>query len=134
LKTNIGGNACTAASFALAESAASLFDEQLFLYLAKQFHGENVPEKFKLLSPCFNILNGGKRADGKLKLQKFMLSPSRKFAYPDQLRVVAEVYQKLGALLAKEYDISAKNRGDEGGFAHSLDTPEQALLIIQRAV
>jgi enolase len=35
LKTNIGGNACTATSFALAESATSLFDEQLFLYLAK---------------------------------------------------------------------------------------------------
>jgi enolase len=48
-----------------------------------------------------------------------MLSPSRKFSYPDQLRVVAEVYQKFGALLAKEYDDSAKNLGDEGGL-HTL--------------
>nr|AGM32398.1 enolase [Coptotermes formosanus] len=125
----------TATSFALAESAAALKGVQLFEHIATNYWGKgNEPKQYKLPSPCFNILNGGKHAGGKLQIQEFMLTPSRKFKYPDQLRVVAEVYQKLGALLVKEIDISAKNLGDEGGFAPNLDSPDQALDLIQRAV
>lgn len=118
LKEVIGGNASTATSFALATAAASLAEEELFLYFAKNFYGpSNVPSKFKLPSPCFNILNGGKHAGGNLQIQEFMLSPSRSFSFPDQLRIVAEVYQVLGSILVKEISISAKNLGDEGGYA-----------------
>jgi enolase len=130
LKDKIGGNACTAASFACAEAAAELRGEQLFEYFAKQF-GEK--QKFKLPSPFFNIINGGKHAGGNLQIQEFMVCPTRSVPFPDQLRMVAEVYQKLGSLLAKEFGPSAKNLGDEGGFAPLLETPEQALSIIERA-
>lgn len=133
LKENLGGNATTAVSFALAEAASNIRDEELFLYLARQYHGENIPDKFKLPSPFFNILNGGKHAGGNLKLQEFMVSPSRKHPFPDQLRIVAEIYHKLGALLSKKYGVSAKNLGDEGGFAPCLNTPEEALQIIEEA-
>ena len=133
LKEKIGGNACTATSFALAEAAANLFNEPLFLYLARQFHTE-MPEKFHLPQPFFNILNGGKHAGGKLKLQEFMVAPSTKYPFPDQLRMVAEVYQKLGAALSVKYGVSAKNLGDEGGFAPQLDTPDEALNIIEEAI
>jgi len=135
LKENLGGNACTATSFALAESAAKLNEEPLFLYLARQYYGaENVPKKFSLPSPFFNILNGGKHAGGHLKLQEFMVNPRKDVPFPDQLRMVAEVYQKLGSLLVKKYGVSAKNLGDEGGFAPCLDTPREALQIIEEAV
>jgi len=135
LKTKVGGNASTATSFALAEAGASLAEEPLFIYLARQFYAETeVPTKFKLPSPFFNILNGGKHAGGNLKLQEFMVSPSRTFSYPDQLRVVAEVYQKLGSILVSEKGVSAKNLGDEGGFAPPLETPEEAITYIERAI
>jgi len=135
LKEVVGGNACTAASFALAEAAAALQEEQLFLYFARNYFGaENMPKKFRLPVPFFNIINGGKHAGGKLKIQEFMVAAKREFPFPEGLRMVAEVYQKLGGLLAKEYGVSAKNLGDEGGFAPLLDTPDQALSIIERAV
>ena len=135
LTETVGGNACTATSFALAEAAANLRNEQLFLYLARNYWGEeNMPKKYKIPSPFFNILNGGKHAGGNLKIQEFMVSPTRKVPYPDQLRMVAEVYQKLGGLLVQKYGVSAKNLGDEGGFAPCLDTPDEALNIIEEAV
>ena len=133
LKENLGGNATTATSFALVEAAAKLQEEPLFIYLARQFHDE-MPTKFKLPTPFFNILNGGKHAGGNLKIQEFMVAPSSKYAFPEQLRIVAEVYQKLGAILSKEHGVSSKNLGDEGGFAPLLDTPDQALDLIERAI
>jgi len=135
LKKNVGGNACTATSFALAESAANLCGCQLFEYLAKQYWGaENVPKKFKLPTPFFNILNGGKHAGGNLKLQEFMASPKPGIPFPDQLRMVAEVYQKLSAILVKAKGVSAKNLGDEGGFAPLIDSPEEAIGYIEQAM
>ena len=135
LKTNIGGNACTAASFALAESAARLEEIELFQYFARQYWGaENVPKKFKLPTPFFNILNGGKHAGGHLKLQEFMASPKPGIPFPDQLRMVAEVYKKLGSILVAEKGVSAKNLGDEGGYAPLLDSPEEAITLIERAM
>ena len=134
LKEKIGGNACTATSFALAETAANVLGMQLFEYLAKQYHGDAVPQKFKLPSPFFNILNGGKHAGGNLKLQEFMVSPRPDVPFPDQLRMIAEVYQKLGSILAQEYGVSARNLGDEGGFAPQLDTPEEAISVIEKAI
>ena len=135
LKENIGGNAACATSFALAEAAAHLKDEELFIYLARNYFGEeNMPKKFKLPAPFFNILNGGKHAGGNLKIQEFMVNPRSDVPFPDQLRMVSEVYHKLGALLAEKYGVSAKNLGDEGGFAPCLDTPDEALSIIEQAV
>lgn len=135
LKENIGGNACTATSFALAEAAASLEQIELFQYLARQYWGaDKMPAKYHLPTPCFNILNGGKHAGGNLKLQEFMVSPNTSIPYPDQLRMVAEVYHKLSALLQKKYGVSAKNLGDEGGFAPALNSPDEALECIEQAI
>jgi enolase len=135
LKEKVGGNATTAASFALAEAGASHEGLQLFEYLARNYWGaDRLPAKYKLPIPYFNILNGGKHAGGNLKLQEFMVSPSPALPYPDQLRIVAEVYQKLGKLLTEKYGISAKNLGDEGGFAPLLNTPDEALTIIEQAI
>ncbi|KAH0795502.1 enolase family protein [Histomonas meleagridis] len=135
LKEKVGGNACTATSFAIATAAANIEEIPLFLYFARQYYGpDHIPKKFKLPTPFFNILNGGKHAGGNLKLQEFMASPAPGIPYPDQLRMVAEVYQKLGAILVKEKGVSAKNLGDEGGFAPCLETPEEAITFIERAI
>lgn len=136
LKEKIGGNATTATSFALATAGANMNNEELFLYLARQYHAneETLPTKFKLPTPFFNILNGGKHAGGNLKLQEFMVSPAETIPFPDQLRMVAEVYQKLGGILSKQFGVSAKNLGDEGGFAPLINTPDEALTVIEQAI
>jgi enolase len=63
-----------------------------------------------------------------------MVAPREDAAFPDQLRIVAEVYQKLGGILVQEFGVSAKNLGDEGGFAPLLETPEAAITVIERAI
>jgi enolase len=135
LKENIGSNATRATSFVLAEAGASLEHIQRFQYFAKNYFScENVPPKFKLPSPLFNVFNGGKYAGSNLKFQEFMVTPTRALSYPDQLRIIAEVYQKLGGILVKKYGVSAKNLGDQGGFAPPLNTHEEALVIINEGI
>jgi enolase len=134
LNENIGGNACTATSFALAEAGAAVSGEELFLYVAHQYFGVDVPKRFRLPTPFFNILNGGKHAGGKLKIQEFMVAPRDDAPFPEQLRMAAEVYQKLGGILTTDFGVSARNFGDEGGFAPLLDTPEEALSVIEQAI
>lgn len=155
LKTNLGGNSITAASFAIATAGANLSGEELYEYLARQFvptsasasatatsSGEETAttattaqqKSFSIPTPLVNILNGGKHAGGKLKIQEFMIVPRSDIEFKEALRQVTEVYHALGSLLAAECGASSKNVGDEGGFAPSLDTPDQALTFIERAI
>ena len=135
LKENLGGNATTATSFAIATSAALIHQEPLFIYLAKQYYGEgNIPSHFSLPTPFFNVLNGGKHAGGNLKIQEFMITPRRDITFPEQLRIITQVYHKLGELLVKKYGVSSRNLGDEGGYAPPLQSPEEALNILERSV
>ena len=134
LKEKIGGNTCCATSFALAEACAKLQELELFQFLAREFHGEDAGPRFRLPTPFFNILNGGKHAGGELKLQEFMIAPRDDIPYPEQLRMASEVYHKLGELLKKDIGVSAANLGDEGGYAPMLQSPDQALGLIERAI
>ncbi len=134
LKTNLGGNSITAVSFAVATAGANILNEELFLYLAKQYDSNEENKKFKCPTPLVNILNGGKHAGGKLKIQEFMIVPNDQISFKEQLRTVTEVYHTLGNILAKAVGKSAKNLGDEGGFAPSLETPNEALTYIKQAI
>jgi len=137
LKENLGGNALTAVSFAVATAGAKLAQEELFLYLARQFTGKSIEEdenqKFKLPTPLVNIVNGGKHAGGKLKIQEFMIVPRSDIPFKEALRYIAEVYHKLGAIVSKK-DKSAKNVGDEGGYAPQFASPDEALSTIEEAI
>lgn len=136
LKENLGGNAITATSFAVATAGANIANEELFIYLAKQFHDRDDVSnlKFSLPTPLVNILNGGKHAGGKLKIQEFMIVPRSDIHFSEQLRYVTEVYHSLGKLLVKEKGVGANNVGDEGGFAPPLNTPDEALNAIEKAI
>ncbi|KAL0491272.1 enolase [Acrasis kona] len=136
LKTNLGGNAITAASFAVATAGASVMNEELFLYLARNYdQSDNIHSRtFKCPTPLVNILNGGKHAGGRLKIQEFMIVPSSEISFKEQLRTVTEVYHTLGGILSKACGKSAKNLGDEGGYAPSLENPNEALAYIKQAI
>ena len=134
LKTKVGGNAVTAASFALAEAGAKLGQQELFHYLASAFHAGEVPDKMYLPRGMFNIVNGGKHAGGNLKIQEFMIIPRGDIPFSEGLRQATTVYHHLGKLLAAKYGMAAKNLGDEGGFAPALESPHDALTIIEEAI
>eukprot|EP00762_Andalucia_godoyi_P005300 ANDGO_06727.mRNA.1 Enolase len=137
LKTKLGGNALTAASFAIAEAGAILTDTSLYKHLAKAFLDGQAPpasHRYALPIPLVNIVNGGKHAGGKLKIQEFMIVPKSGILFRDQLRIITEVYHNLGKVLVEKYGPSAKNLGDEGGYAPSLDTPDEALQAIEAGI
>ena len=134
LKTKLGGNAITAASFAVADAGALLAKRELFLHLADAYWGKGTtPARYFLPRPMVNILNGGKHAGGDLMIQEFMIVP-KEGKFKENLRMVAEVYHALAKILTSEKGPSAKNLGDEGGYAPALTSPDETLTYIERAI
>jgi enolase len=131
LKQNLGGNTTTGISFAVANAAAKIKSVPLFKYFKDIFENTG---SLSLPTPMVNILNGGKHAGGKLKIQEFMIMPEEGISFKQKLHNVTLVYHNLGKLLVSRYGINSKNLGDEGGFAPQLDTPEEALSIIEEAI
>ncbi|HCL74748.1 MAG TPA: phosphopyruvate hydratase, partial [Pseudomonas sp.] len=82
--------------------------------------------------PMMNILNGGEHADNNIDIQEFMIQPVRASSFKEALRIGAEVFHTLKQVLSERGLSTAV--GDEGGFAPSLDSNEQALVVIQEAV
>eukprot|EP01006_Ploeotia_vitrea_P022105 TRINITY_DN54516_c0_g1_i1.p1 TRINITY_DN54516_c0_g1~~TRINITY_DN54516_c0_g1_i1.p1 ORF type:complete len:506 (-),score=366.71 TRINITY_DN54516_c0_g1_i1:121-1638(-) len=151
LKTNLGGNAITATSFALAQAGAQAVDKELYRHLSAVFYNHadgsgndeeakkedsKVPAfgDLKMPRPMVNILNGGKHAGGNLKIQEFMIIPRGDVTFKEMVRYVTEVYHHLSKILVKKYGKSAKNLGDEGGFAPALEDPEEALTLLEEAI
>ena len=131
LKKNLGGNTTTAISFAVANASASINKMELFNYFKSVFNNK---KQLSLPTPMVNILNGGKHAGGKLKIQEFMIMPQSEISFQQKLQNVTLVYHNLGILLVSKYGINSKNLGDEGGFAPQIDTPDEALNIIEEAI
>jgi len=129
LKTKLGGNAITAASFALADAGAQVQKIELFQHLSHQFFRGSTPAKYFLPRPMVNILNGGKHAGGDLQVQEFMIVP-KVGSFKENLRMIAEVYHQLAKILVAEKGPSAKNLGDEGGYAPALSSPDETLTYI----
>ena len=79
-----------------------------------------------------NVLNGGRHADNNLDIQEFMLVPVGAEDFAEAMRMGAECYQALKAILTEEHRSTAV--GDEGGFAPDLDGDVQALSLLMRAI
>lgn len=122
-KSRLGGNAMVAVSMACARAAAASGGKQLYRY----FGGKTLPKAM------FNIVNGGKHAGGKLSIQEFMIIPESK-TFSERLQMASEVYHILGKRLVKKYGVSARNVGDEGGFAPLIQSTEEALVAIEKAI
>jgi len=124
-KSKLGANAILGVSIAVASAAAQSATLPLYRYLGGC--GANV-----LPVPMMNILNGGKHADNNVDFQEFMIMPHGVKTFPDALRAGAEVFHTLKKVLAKKgYNTSV---GDEGGFAPSLKSNEEALSVIIEAI
>lgn len=124
-KARLGANAILGVSLAAADAAASSLGLPLFQYLG----GVNA----KLLpTPMMNILNGGSHADNTVDFQEFMVMPVGADSFTEAVRMGAEVFHSLKAVL-KEKGLST-GVGDEGGFAPNLKTNEEAILVILEAI
>ena len=124
-KGRLGANAILGVSMAVASAAASSVGLPLYLYLG------GVAAK-ELPVPMMNILNGGEHADNNVDIQEFMIMPVGAKSFSEALRMNAEIYHNLKALL-KEKGLSTA-LGDEGGFAPNLSNNAEAIEVILEAV
>ncbi len=124
-KEKLGANAILAVSMAAARAAALSQMMPLYRYLGGI--GANL-----LPVPLMNILNGGVHADNSVDPQEFMIAPYGASKFSEALRMGAEVFHTLKGVLKKRgYSTSV---GDEGGFAPSLKSNEEALEVVLEAV
>ena len=124
-KSKLGANAILGVSLAAAQAAAESAGLPLYRYLG----GCNANI---LPVPMMNILNGGKHADNNVDFQEFMIMPTGAKSFPEALRMGAEVFHTLKSVLAKKG--YATSVGDEGGFAPSLKTNNEAIEVILEAI
>lgn len=124
-KSNLGANAMLAVSLAVAKAAADELGMPLYRYIG----GTNANV---LPVPMMNILNGGVHADNKIDFQEFMVMPLKADTFSDGLRIGVEIFHTLKKVL-KEAGYST-NVGDEGGFAPNIQSNEEAIEIVLRAI
>ena len=124
-KGKLGANAILSVSMACAKAAAELSGLPLYRYLG----GVNANV---LPIPQSNILNGGQHADNNVDIQEFMIMPVGAPNFKEGIRMNAEVFHALKAVLkGKGYNTAV---GDEGGFAPNLKSNEEALSLIMTAI
>ena len=124
-KSNLGANALLAVSMAAARAAAASHKTPLYRYLG----GVNA---CTLPVPMMNIINGGAHADSSVDMQEFMVVPHGATTFSESLRMGVEVFHTLKSVLKKRgYSTSV---GDEGGFAPSLKSNEEALEVVMEAI
>lgn len=124
-KGKLGANAILGVSLAVARAAADELGMPLYQYIG----GVNAKT---LPVPMMNILNGGQHADNNVDIQEFMVMPVGAKSFREALRMGAEVFHNLKAVL-KEKGLNTAV-GDEGGFAPNLTSNEEALATIVTAI
>ena len=117
-KSKLGANAILGTSMAVARAAADFLGVPLYMYLGSYHH-------HVLPVPMANILNGGAHSDNKVDFQEFMVMPIGAKSIREAVRMTAEVFHALKAVLkSKGYNTAV---GDEVGFAPDLQSNEEAL-------
>ncbi len=124
-KSRLGANAILGVSMAVAKAAAMEAELPLYKYIGGVSSCE-------LPVPMMNILNGGAHADNNLDIQEFMIMPAGAPNFSESVRMGSEIFHSLKSLLkSKGLSIAV---GDEGGFAPSLKSNEEALVLIIEAI
>lgn len=124
-KAKLGANAILAVSMAVARAAADALDVPLYTYLGG-FNAKTLPV------PMMNIINGGEHADNNIDVQEFMVLPVGAPTFKEALRIGAEIFHNLKAVLHDKGLNTAV--GDEGGFAPNLGSNEEAITTIISAI
>src|SRR5437868_13601467 len=124
-KSNLCANAMLAVSMSVAKAAALEANLPLYRYIG----GTNA----KILPmPMMNILNGGAHADNKIDFQEFMVMPVGASTFSEGLRWGVEIFHALKSVLKKKG--FSTNVGDEGGFAPDIQSNEEAIDTVMKAI
>ena len=124
-KEKLGANAILGVSLAVAHAGAQETGQFLFRYIGG-------PNAHVLPIPMMNILNGGSHADNSIDFQEFMIMPVGAETFSEAIRMGAEVFHNLKAVLKKAGH--STNVGDEGGFAPNLSSNEEAIKVVLEAI
>src|SRR5438309_479570 len=124
-KSKLGANAILAVSMAAARASAESEMTPLYRYLG------GVAARV-LPVPMMNVINGGAHADSSVDFQEFMIAPVGAKTFSEALRMGAETFHTLKSVLKKRGYSTAV--GDEGGFAPSLKSNEEALEVLTEAI
>jgi enolase len=128
-KSRLGANSILAVSMAAARAAAVALKQPLYKYLSRY----STDTSANLLPcPMMNILNGGAHADSSVDFQEFMVMPVGASNFSEGLRWGVEVFHALKTALKKHGYSTAV--GDEGGFAPSCKSNEEAIQIVLEAI
>ena len=122
-KTNLGANATLAVSLANSKCSALSNKRSLF---------KNLGNNYSLPIPLMNIINGGAHADNDLNIQEFMIRPDSANNFMNAIEKCYLVIQNLKKILKSNKMLT--NVGDEGGFAPSINSNEEALELIVKAI
>jgi enolase len=122
-KQKLGANAILSVS--LAVSKATAVSKKISLF-------KNLGHKQTLPLPLMNVINGGAHANNSLKIQEFMIRPDKAQTFKEAINICFLVIQKLKLLISKKKLSTAV--GDEGGFAPSLSSNEEAIEFILEAI
>src|SRR5207248_4018557 len=124
-KSNLGANAILAVSLATAKAAAEAIGIPLFKYLGG-------PNAKVLPVPMANVINGGAHSDAPIDFQEFMVQPHGFPTFSEGLRAITETFHALKSVLKKRG--LSTTVGDEGGFAPTLKSVEDAIECILQAI
>ena len=122
-KKKLGANALLAVSLAVSKAEAISKKKELYKHLGK---------KFLLPKPLVNIINGGAHADNNLRIQEFMIRPDSAKNFMDAIEKSFLIIQNLKKILQAKKLLT--NVGDEGGFAPSINSNEEALELVVDAI
>ncbi len=126
-KSNIGANAILAASIANLKAAAKFSNKEIY-----KFINNGTKSNFFLPYPLMNIINGGVHANNSLEIQEFMIRPDGAKSFKECMQMCFLVIQNLKKNL--EVKKISTSVGDEGGFAPSLKSDEEAIEIIMKSI
>ncbi len=124
-KSRLGANAILGVSLAIAHAAAEARGLPLYRYVGG-------PRSTLLPVPMMNIINGGVHADNPIDVQEFMIAPVGADTFAEAVRMGAEIFHGLGSSLSEAGHNT--NVGDEGGFAPNLQSTDEAIGFILKAI
>jgi enolase len=129
-KSSLGANAILPVSMAVAKAAAKSLNIPLFAYIRHYTSLQNAP--YKLPSPAFNLINGGKHAGSNLDFQEFLIFPASSMPFPSALNMAVNIYGSLRKELLNKGAITLV--GDEGGFGPNFAANRDALVMLTEAI
>lgn len=129
-KSKLGANAILGVSLAVCRAGAGAQGIPLYRHIAALAGNP----KIVLPVPAFNIINGGTHAGNALAMQEFMILPVGASSFKEAMQMGSEVYHHLKKVIKEQYGQDAVNVGDEGGFAPNINSNQEGLALVAKAI